>query len=88
MKVLILYRAKSDHARAVEMFIHDFQRQHGEVPVETLELDSREGAVAAKNYDITAYPGILALKDDGAILQVWQGTQLPLMSEVASYAYQ
>jgi hypothetical protein len=87
MKVLILYRERSDHARAVDTFIRDFQIQHREVPVETVELDSREGSLAAKNYDITAYPAILALKDDGAVLQLWQGAELPLMSEVASYSY-
>ena len=87
MKVLILYRERSDHARAVETFVHDFERQHAGVEVEFKDLDTREGAVAAKSYDITAYPGILALKDDGAVLQVWQGAELPLMSEVAAYAH-
>lgn len=86
MKVLILYRDKSEHARAVETFIHDFERRHGQIIIQTAELDTREGATLAKTYDITAYPAILATKDDGSVLQIWQGEQLPLIDDVASYS--
>lgn len=86
MKVLILYRPKSEHSRKVETFIHDFERFHPGIEIEVRDLETREGAVAAKTYDITSYPGILALQDDGAVLQLWQGDLLPLMNDVASYA--
>ena len=86
MKVLILYHPESDHARAVDTFIHDFQRLHAGVGVDAKSLETREGAVLAKTYDVTAYPAFLALQDNGAILQVWQGEQLPLMGDVASYS--
>ena len=32
------------------------------------------------------YPGILALRDDGSVLNAWQGTMLPLMNDVAGHA--
>lgn len=86
MKVLILYRPKSEHATAVESFKRDFQRLHGNITVEEVNLDTREGAALASLYDVVAYPGIVAQKQDGVALQVWQGAQLPLMDEVASYA--
>jgi hypothetical protein len=28
----------------------------------------------------------MALRDDGQVLQLWEGERLPLMSEVAAYA--
>jgi hypothetical protein len=86
MKVLILYRDKSEQARPVETFIHDFKRRHGQIKVETAELDTRAGATLATTYDITAYPAILATKDDGSVLQIWQGAELPQIDDVASYS--
>jgi hypothetical protein len=85
MKVVILYRPKSEHARAVEMFVHDFQRRHGTTRLELVNVDEREGIAMVSLYDITSYPAFLVLANDGVLLQLWQGEQLPLMDEVASY---
>lgn len=87
MKLLILYHPESDHARAVDTFVRDFQRLHPDIQVDLKSLETREGAVLAKTYDATAYPAFLALEDSGAVLQFWQGKLLPQMSDVASYAF-
>lgn len=87
MKVLVLYRPNSEHGRIVEDFIHDYQaRQHGG-KIEIVNIDSREGMAMASLYDIVEYPAILVLRIDGGIIRAWQGQALPLMSEVAAYAY-
>lgn len=70
----------------MEEFAHEFTRRSPEVHVEMLNIDGREGNATAVLYDITSYPAILALRNDGSASQVWQGDALPLMSEVASYA--
>lgn len=85
MKVVILYRRQSEHGRAVEEFIHEFHRLHPGVVVEEKSLDTREGAELARLYDIMSPPGVLALRDDGSVLNSWQGEILPLMNDVASY---
>jgi hypothetical protein len=85
MKVVIVYRRNSDHGRSVEEFVHDFRRLHPDANLEEKDLDTREGAEAAKLYDVTSAPATLALRDDGSLLNMWQGEQLPLMNEVASY---
>lgn len=86
--MLILYRPDSEHARAIEDFVHDFGRQYDAARrLELISLNTRDGAATASIYDIVAYPAILALGDDGRILNVWQGIPLPLMDEVAGYAY-
>ena len=36
-------------------------------------------------YDILDHPAILVTRDDGSVMQLWQGKQLPLMAEVAAY---
>lgn len=82
-----MYRPDSEHARLVEEFIHDYQRQHDSGKLEILNIDSRDGIATASLYDVMQYPTILALRDDGSILRSWEGETLPLMDEIASYAY-
>ncbi|GAC1388302.1 MAG: hypothetical protein NVS1B7_3180 [Candidatus Saccharimonadales bacterium] len=86
MKVLVLYRQNSEYARKVEEFIHDYQRWHPGSTLEIQDMDTREGMAMATLYDIPSHPAILALRDDGGMIQTWHGDNLPLMSEVAYYA--
>lgn len=85
MKVVILYRPDSDHARAVEEFAHEFERIHGR-PVAMVSVNTRDGAATASLYDIMQYPAVMATTDIGEMLQVWSGENLPLMNEVAAYS--
>jgi hypothetical protein len=88
VKLLILYRPNSEHATQVEAFVRDFQHQYelGR-KVELLSLNTRDGAATASLYDVMSYPAIMVLANDGSILNIWQGIPLPLMDEVAGYAY-
>lgn len=86
MKLVILYRPNSEHARVVEDFMRDFERQAGSsARTEVLNLDTREGAATASLYDVVQYPGLLVTTDDGQMVRSWEGNMLPLMNEVASY---
>lgn len=89
VKLLILYRPNSEHASAVESFIRDFQHQHNidEKKLEILSLNTRDGAATASLYDIVNYPAIVAIANDGSVLNMWEGDRLPLMDEVAGYVY-
>jgi hypothetical protein len=88
MKVVILYRPNSDHATEVESYVRDFEHQHNlSDKVELVSVNTREGAATASLYDVMAYPTILAMAEDGRLLNVWQGKPLPLMDEVAGYIY-
>lgn len=70
----------------MDEFVRDFQKQHPGHKVILESLDTRDGAASASLYDVTAYPAILVLAEDSQVLKLWQGAQLPLMSEVAAYA--
>lgn len=88
MKVLILYRPNSEHATTVESFVRDFQHQHDlGKKVELISVNTRDGSATAALYDVWAFPTILAVGDDGHVLNMWQGEPLPLMDEVAGYVY-
>jgi hypothetical protein len=88
MKFIVLYRPNSEHATAVETYLHDFERQVPPgVKTELLSIDTREGSAMAALYDIVQYPGMLVTTDDGIPLQSWSGSMLPLKNEVASYLH-
>lgn len=87
MKVLVLYRPNSEHGRAVEEFIHDFQQLHADERLEVLNIDTRDGIATASLYDVMQYPAILVLQTDGYLQKSWIGDRLPLMDEVVSYAH-
>ncbi len=88
MRVVILYQSNSEHERKVLEFAHDYHAAQMDRRVELLDLNTREGAAMAQLYDIVQYPAVLALADNGSLLQFWQGEQLPLMNEVAYYQNQ
>ncbi|HSX34422.1 MAG TPA: hypothetical protein VLF62_02145 [Candidatus Saccharimonadales bacterium] len=69
--------------------MRDFQsRYESGRKLELISLNTRDGAATASLYDVMSYPAILALANDGSVLNVWQGTPMPLMDEVAGYAYE
>ncbi len=89
MKLLILYRQNSEHARAVETFMHDYKSHiDPNAPITSYDLDSVEGAETAKLYDVVQYPAFIVTTEDGMVTNMWQGEQLPLMAVVQSYLNQ
>jgi long-subunit acyl-CoA synthetase (AMP-forming) len=89
MKLVVLYRPDSEYARAVEMFVHDFKRQHEGVGrrLEVIDYDTREGQAEASIYDVMSQPALLVQADDGQLVKNWEGGNLPMLDEVASYFY-
>jgi hypothetical protein len=86
MKVIVLYRPESEYARSVEVFIHDYRARHDD-KLDVINIDSRDGVAMASLYDIMQFPALLAIREDGSVLKSWEGSDLPLMDEVAAYAY-
>lgn len=85
MKVVVVYRSNSEHGRKTEEFIHEFSRRYPGRKLEALNVDGREGDAMAALYDVTRYPAILVLRDDGGMSMMWQGENLPLIDEIAGY---
>jgi hypothetical protein len=87
MRLLILYRQKSEHRRSVEEFIDSYKRRTGSrtSSIEVVDIDSREGIALASLYDIVEYPAILVMQHDGQVQKMWIGDSMPLLDEVSSY---
>lgn len=84
MKAIVLYRPNSEHARAVEEYIREFQRRTGR-NLELLDVDTKEGANMVELYDAVRYPAVIAIADDGRMLSSWLGEPLPLINDVDGY---
>lgn len=65
--------------------MHEFARRYPDIKLDVQNIDSKEGSATASIYDVITYPGILALRNDGAASAIWQGADLPLIDEVAGY---
>jgi len=84
VRVVIVYKNESDHAREVLDYLRDFERQTGHV-LDTVDPDTREGTDFCRVYDIVEYPTVVALSDEGNMQNMWRGRPLPTISEVSYY---
>ena len=85
MRIVVVYKDASDHGREVREYVDDFERQTG-LKIEVMDPDSGRNDFFLRAYNIVEYPTILAIADDGRLLQIWRGRPLPLFDEVAYYA--
>lgn len=84
MRVVVVYKYESDHAREVLDYLRDFSRQTGHT-IEEIDPETAEGAHFCRTYDIVEYPTMLALDADSRMHNMWRGRPLPTISEVSFY---
>lgn len=84
MRVAIVYKYESDHAREVLDYLRDFSRQTGR-EIEEIDPDTPSGAHTCRTYDIVEYPSLIALDDNGGLQHLWRGRPLPTINEVSYY---
>ena len=80
----MIWREESDYARSVIEWMRELEHRTGRT-IESYEPDSPEGESLCRSYDIVEYPTIIALNDDGKMLQEWRGTMLPKIDDVNYY---
>jgi hypothetical protein len=85
MKVIVLYRPNSEQEGKAKDLARDYKQLKNR-DLELVSLDTVEGDDMAKLYDITQYPAIVALKEDGQLQKLWQGESWPQMNELDYYA--
>ncbi len=84
MRIAILYRSNSEFERSVLDYNREYERRTGH-KITMYDLNTRDGYATASLYDIMQHPAVLALADDGQLLQLWVGENLPLINEVMYY---
>ena len=83
MRVVCVYRDNQDYTRSVDEWLEDFYRRTGK-EIETINPDQNPNFCEA--YDIVAYPTIIALDNQGSVVALWRGRELPLFNDVSYYA--
>lgn len=84
MKIVIVSKIESEFAREIEEWARDYKYETGQ-DVEQLDPDSIDGQMFAVAHDVTQYPTVLVLKDDGAVVRKWSGLPLPKFDNVSYY---
>lgn len=84
MSIVVIYKQKSDHARAVEEFLHDFEKRTGR-QLDTMDPETAMGSDFCQTYDIVEYPTLVATGNEGAMRNMWRGLPLPTIDEVSYY---
>lgn len=84
MRVAVVYRYESDHAREVIDYLRDFSRQTGHT-IDEIDPDTRDGAHFCRTYDVVEYPTMIAVDTEGRMHHMWRGRPLPTISEVSFY---
>lgn len=85
MRVVCVWREGEDYSRTVEEWLREFERRTGR-EVESMSPDGREGVDFCRAYDVVEYPTILALGENGEVLSMWRGKQMPLFDEVSYWS--
>ena len=80
----MIWRDESDYGRTVTEWLHDCERRIGVAP-ESVSPDEPEGESLCKSYDIVEYPSMIALDNEGKMIQMWRGRDLPRIDDVSYY---
>ena len=79
----VIYRPNSEHARSVEEFERNLDRRN--LSIELVDADTRDGSAKMQTYGVMQYPAVLATRQDGQLLKMWEGV-IPTVADVEYYA--
>ena len=86
MRAVIIWREESEYGTTVKEWLREFYRRTGK-ELESYSPDEAEGESLAHAYDLTDYPVIMIIDNDGKLLQGWSGMDpsLPRIDDVNGY---
>ncbi|GDX62981.1 hypothetical protein LBMAG34_5150 [Candidatus Saccharibacteria bacterium] len=76
MKALLFLSEKSTNSRrsSVDDLIKNLKINN--IQLEKVDIDSARGAERAESYDVVSFPSLALIREDGAVVNIWQG-ELP-----------
>lgn len=85
MKAVILYKPMSEHDTPVQGYVREFSHRTGR-QLELVDAESPEGIQMSGLYDVLQFPALVAMRDDGQLMQVWpEFDRWPTMNELTFY---
>jgi len=85
--VTLLYHPDSDQNAMVRDLEYNYRKQTGKV-LDKLSLETIQGAEMARLYGVVQYPAIIAKDTNGIMIRMWEGSNIPLVSEISFYDQQ
>ena len=85
MRVVCLYKRDTDYGLEVEEYLRDVNHHETRSRIEEIDPETVEGEILARAHDVLRYPAILALDNNGSVVQSWIGKPLPMIDEVVYY---
>jgi len=82
--VTVLYHPNSEQDALIRDLTYNYKRQTGK-ELDTLSLETIQGAEMARLYGAIDYPVIIAKDVNGHMLRMWEGNNIPLVSEISFY---
>ncbi len=84
MKLVLLYRPKSEHSTLVESFGERVESAMSNVEIEKVDVDSPEGTTLLETYGIFQFPTVMVMANNGSLLDIWKGDLLPPVDVVVA----
>ncbi|OYX40667.1 hypothetical protein B7Y94_06140 [Candidatus Saccharibacteria bacterium 32-49-12] len=85
MRAIVITKDETDYSRTVTEFLRDYEYRTGR-QLEVMDPETPDGVSFCRTYDILEFPTIVALSDDGRMLNQWRGMPLPTINEVSYYS--
>lgn len=71
----------------VEELVREYKSVYPGSAIEVLDVDQEDGTAMAKLYGIVQYPSLMVIRDDGSMIQGWEGvSELPRLEDINYYA--
>lgn len=80
MKLTVITNGDGPESREALLIADEINSEKGDV--ERVDWESDEAATLARLYDIYSTPAFILSKDDGILIEVWQGSSLPLVTDI------
>jgi len=80
MKLIVITNGDGPDTRAALEMAENLTSEGFEV--ETLDWETDEAASLAKLHDVYSPPAYIVVRDDGSQIELWQGDNEPLASEI------
>ena len=85
MKIVVIYKEFSDHAREVREWITELRARAEGLEIETLNPETKEGEGFCQAYGILDYPAVAVVGEGGRAYFSSVGRPLPVFNDVLNY---
>ena len=86
MKTYLLYNRQTQGERQMQELARRLEPL--KVVAELIDADSPGGIQIAEGFDVLGRPAVIVARDDGSVMQLWEGEQLPAPTDISYLAHQ